>query len=83
MWTEQSDLGPHCLPVFKNGIEKFARIFSRRHKQTTFSDVGFLGVLRVIFAGRFQSAGRLYDKFHTLYLKKRGDLKRVNLKEMS
>ena len=25
----------------------FARIFSRRHKQTTFSDAGFLGVLRV------------------------------------
>ena len=27
-------------------FEKFARIFSRRHKQTTFSDAGFLGVLR-------------------------------------
>ena len=25
----------------------FARIFSRRHKQTTFSDAGFLGILRV------------------------------------
>ena len=53
MWTqigllkEQSDLGPHCLPVRKNRFEKFARIFSRRHKQTTFSDAGFLGVLRV------------------------------------
>ena len=35
-----------CLYA-KNGFEKFARIFSRRHKQTTFSDVGFLGVLRV------------------------------------
>ena len=44
---EQSDLGPHCLPVCKNRFEKFARIFSRRHKQTTFSDAGFLGVLRV------------------------------------
>ena len=44
---EQSDLGPHCLPVCKNRFEKFARIFSRQHKQTTFSDVGFLGVLRV------------------------------------
>ena len=44
---EQSDLGPHCLPVSKNRFGKFARIFSRRHKQTTFSDVGFLGVLRV------------------------------------
>ena len=52
MWTqirlllEQSDLSPHCLPVCKNRFEKFARIFSRRHKQTTFSDAGFLGVLR-------------------------------------
>ena len=44
---EQSDLGPHCLPVCKNRFEKFARIFSRRHKQTTFSDADFLGVLRV------------------------------------
>ena len=31
----------------KNRFEKFARIFSSRHKQTTFSDVGFLGALRV------------------------------------
>ena len=38
---------PHCLPVCKNRFEKFARIFSRRHKQTTFSDAGFCGVLRV------------------------------------
>ena len=44
---KQSDLGPHCLPVCKNRFEKFARVFSRRRKQTTFSDVGFLGVLRV------------------------------------
>ena len=42
-----SDLGPHCLPVCKNRFEKFARIFSRRHKQTTFSDADFLGALRV------------------------------------
>ena len=42
-----SDLGPHCLPVCKNRFEKFARIFSRRHKQTTFSDAGFLGALGV------------------------------------
>ena len=40
-------MGPHCLPVCKNRFEKFARIFSRRHKQTTFSDAGFLGALRV------------------------------------
>ena len=51
MWTqirlllkEQSDQGPHCLPVCKNRFEKFARIFSRWH-QTTFSDAGFLGIL--------------------------------------
>ena len=44
---EQSDLGPHCFPVCKNRFEKFTRIFSRRQKPTTFSDAGFLGVLRV------------------------------------
>ena len=44
---EQSDLSPHCLPVCKNRFEKFARIFSRRQKQTTFSDAVFLGALRV------------------------------------
>ena len=53
MWTqirlvkEQSDQGPHCLPVCKNRFEKSARIYSRRHKQTTFSDAVFLGALRV------------------------------------
>ena len=47
MDPDQSDLGPHCLPVCKNRFEKFARIFSRRHKQTTFSDAVFLGALRV------------------------------------
>ena len=31
----------------KNRFEKFARIFSRRRKQTTFSDAVFLGPLRV------------------------------------
>ena len=40
-------MGPHCFPVCKNRFEKFARIFSRRHKQTAFSDAGFLGALRV------------------------------------
>ena len=44
---EQSDQGPHCLPVCKNRFEKSARIFSRRHKQTTFSDAVFLGALKV------------------------------------
>ena len=28
-------------------FEKFARIFTRRNKQMTFSDAGFLGILRV------------------------------------
>ena len=46
-FCKQCELGPHCLPVCKNRFEKFARIFNRRHKQTTFSDAGFLGVLRV------------------------------------
>ena len=41
------ELGPHCLPECKNRFEKFARIFSRQHKQRTFSDACFLGVLRV------------------------------------
>ena len=44
---EQSNQGPHCLPVCKNRFEKFVRIFSRQHKQTTFSDAVFLGILRV------------------------------------
>ena len=44
---DQTDLGPHCLPVCKNRFEEFARMLSRRHKQTTFSDAGFLGVLSV------------------------------------
>ena len=44
---EQSDQGPHCLPVCKNSFEKFVKNISRRHKQTTFSDAGFLGILRV------------------------------------
>ena len=43
---EQFDLGPHCFPVCKNRFEKFARLFSRRHKQTTFSDACFLGVFK-------------------------------------
>ena len=43
----QSDQGPYCLLVCKNRFKKFARIFSRRHKQMTFSGAGFLGILRV------------------------------------
>ena len=43
-------MGPHCLPVCKNRFEKFARIFSRPHKQMAFSDAGFLGVLKVKFS---------------------------------
>ena len=45
--SDCSSRSPHCLPVCKNRFEKFARIFGRRHKQTTFSDAGFLGILRV------------------------------------
>ena len=44
---QTADLDPHCLPVCKSRFEKFARIFSRRHKQTKFSDAVFLGILRV------------------------------------
>ena len=44
---DQSDPDPHCLPVCKTSFEKFARIFSRQHKKPTFSDAGFLGILRV------------------------------------
>ena len=50
MWTQVRlllYLGPHCLPVYENKFEKFASIFSRQHKQTTFSDAGFLGISRV------------------------------------
>ena len=43
----ESNQGLNCLSVCKNWYEKFGRIFSRRHKQTTFSDAGFLGILRV------------------------------------
>ena len=47
MDPDQTDQDPRCLAVCKNRFEKIARIFSRRHKQTTFSDAGFLGILRV------------------------------------
>ena len=40
-------MSPYCLLVCKNRFEKSARIFSRQHKQTTFSDAVFLGALRV------------------------------------
>ena len=53
--TEQSDQGPHCLAVCKNRFEKFARIFSRQHKQKTFLDAGFLDILRVN-RGRFRGS---------------------------
>ena len=39
----------------QNRFEKFARIFSRPHKQTTFSDAGFLGILRVSMLGKNKS----------------------------
>ena len=51
----QSDLGPHCLSVCKNRFEKSARILSRRHKQTTFSDAVFLGALRVNYGAEIHT----------------------------
>ena len=59
---EQSDLGPHCLPVSKNRFDKFARIFSRRHNQATFSDAGFLGALRV----NYRVGGSIYRRIMRL-----------------
>ena len=59
--------------VCKNRFEKSARIFSRRHKQTTFSDAVFLGSLRVtvifsqsiylitLFLGRHSRLCRHYE----------------------
>ena len=54
-------MGPHCLSICKNRFEKFARIVSRGHKQMTFSDAGFLGVLSVNVKG-------LSIPFHVLTL---------------
>ena len=54
---DQFDLGPHCLLVCKNKFEKFAKIFSRRHKQTTFLDAVFLGALRVNAVEKFKFEG--------------------------
>ena len=53
--------GPHCLPVCKNRFEKFARIFSRRHKQMTFSDASFLGVLRVNVYTKFYKISHMVE----------------------
>ena len=60
LWAVWS--GSTCLPICKNRFEKFARIFSRRHKQTTFSDSGFLGILRVNYA--LDKRGVLINIFH-------------------
>ena len=43
-------ISPHCLPVCKNRFEKFARIISRRHIQTTISDEDFLCIIKVKLA---------------------------------
>ena len=46
--SDQTLIWVHTVCLYaKIGLIKFARIFSRHHKQTTFSDAGFLGVLRV------------------------------------
>ena len=42
----------------KNSFEKFARIFSRPHKQTTFSDAVFLGALRVNVSKNTWTSGK-------------------------
>ena len=56
----------HCLPVCKNRFEKFARIFSRQHKQTTFSDAGFLGILSVKDTAPIKSKFNGLDIFGTI-----------------
>ena len=56
-------MGPHCLPVCKNRFEKFAKIFSRRHKQTTFSDAVFLAALRVKLSYHMQSSVSFHVSF--------------------
>ena len=57
---EQSDQGPHCLPVCKNTFEKFARLFGRCHKQTTFSDASFLGMSTICFCGDLRKLGNFW-----------------------
>ena len=54
----------NCLAVCKNKFEKFARIFSRQHIQTTFSDAGFLGILSVSswLMGIMERESTLYSK---------------------
>ena len=47
VWSGSTLQGSHCLALCKKRFEKFARIFSRRHKQTTVSDAGFPGILRL------------------------------------
>ena len=65
---EQSDQGPHYLPLCKNRFEKFAWIFSRWHKQTTSSDAGFLGILRVITKTCLYSFDPLKPHFYIVKL---------------
>ena len=46
--SRSSQIWVHTVCLYaKSMFEKFARRCSRRHKQTTFSDAGFLGTLRV------------------------------------
>ena len=50
MWTQirSSLIWVHTVCLYaKIGLIKFARLFSRRHKHTTFSDAVFLGASRV------------------------------------
>ena len=43
---EQSDLGPHCLPLYISQMI-LAKINCRQLEQTAFSDEFFVGALRV------------------------------------
>ena len=56
----------------KNRFEKFARIFSRRHKQMTFSDAVFLGALRANFYHSMGKFSRLQTDIFLLFSKKIG-----------
>ena len=48
VWSGSTLFAYTCICLYaKSMVEKFARRCSRRHKQTTFSDAGFLGILRV------------------------------------
>ena len=59
MWSSLISVHIVCLyaKIGLKRFEKFARIFSRRHKQPTFADAGFLGILRVNFIMLWSGVG--------------------------